>query len=138
MRAKLFGLGVLFLVSGCAAPMGLPKEFGAAATVLTAMVADQGLLDDFIGNIRGHVNEPGMAVFTTIEVTSGVKIVGVDGDVNLQASGVGTQLPAALRESLIARLDQPNLTDAQRAAILDMLGWRVPPSLRNPEGVPSG
>lgn len=134
MRAKVLGLGVLLLGFGCGPPMGLPKEFGAAAGVLTGMVADQGLLDEFIGNIRGHVNEPGMAVFATIEFTSGVKIVGVDGDVSLQGSGVGTQLPAALRESLIARLDQPNLTEDQRAAILDLLGWRVPPSLRNPNG----
>lgn len=123
---------VLMSVVGCGPPMGFPKELGAAATVLTNMVAEQGLMDDFIGKVRGHVNEPGMELYVEIRAASGVRVVGVDGDVNLSASGVGTQLQKEVRDSLIKKLDEPNLTDTQRAAIIDLLGWRVPPSLRNP------
>ncbi len=125
------GLAVLLFVSGCGAPMGFPKELGDAVQVITEMVRDQGLLDQFTSSIDGHVNDPGIEVFVDITVASGVRMIGVDGNVSLDASGIGTQLPTEVRSHLIRKLDEPNLSDEQRAAILDLLGWNVPPSLRS-------
>ena len=85
------GLLLVMVVSGCNLPTGLPKEFAQVADKLVSMVEDQGGLDDFTSNIDGHIQNPGLETYVAVKTTLGVRIVGVNGEVDLQAAGTGTQ-----------------------------------------------
>ena len=128
-RNVLVGL-VLFALCGCNLPTGLPKEFAQVADVMAGLVRDQGVLDNFTSNIDGNIQNPGLETYVSIRTTAGVRIVGVNGEVDLGVEGTGTQLPRGVRDSLITMLGQP-IGDEQRAAILEILGWNrtgtVPP-----------
>ncbi len=123
MKFRVFvSLVVLGFATGCNLPTGLPKEFAEVADAMTAMVTDQGVLNQFTSGIDGHIQNPGLETYLSVRTTAGVRIVGVNGEVDLQAEGGGTQLPKGAREALIAQLSG-TLSDDQRAAILTILGW---------------
>lgn len=132
--AFIVGLFGVFGLTGCASlqPAAFPKEMTAALEGAVQQVADQGVLDEFITNMRGHVLEPGIESYTQIRIAAGVKIVGVDGDMVFETSGTGTQLPAEYRQTLLDMLDNPDLTPEQREGIFTILGWNRVSSDHNP------
>ncbi len=131
--------------TGCSLPTGFSKEFSQVAMNTAAMMKDQGVMDQFTSNIRGHVNDAGIESYVTVTTAAGTRLVGMDGDIMLNTSGTGTQLPHGAREALIAQLGQP-ISDAQRDSILTLLGWNrvssphnTPPSgVTDPGGAASG
>ncbi len=132
MRTYMSWLACLALVAttfGCNLPTGLPKEFAQVADTMAGLVRDQGVLDKFTSNIDGNIQNPGLETYVSIRTTAGVRIVGVNGEVDLAVDGTGTQLPRGVRESLIVMLGQP-ISDEQRKSILAILGWnRTVPEL---------
>ena len=123
---------MVLLVAGCLQGMSaFPKELGVAAEAMVKMVADQGVLDEFTQELAGNVQDPGLETYGQFTVTSGVRIVGVNGQIDLRTKGTGTQLPADVRASLIEQLDGP-ISDEQRANILGVLGWNRVESGHNP------
>ena len=107
---------------GCVSPNGFPKEMSYALTKAVDKVADQGMLDTWKTNLRGHINDPGVESYATVTIAAGVRLTGVDGDMNFDSGGGATKLPPGVREELIKQLDGP-LSDEQRANILGLLGW---------------
>ena len=122
VAAMLLGL----LATGCALPTALPADFSQVAQGMTKMVVDQGILSEFQSGIDGNIQNPGLESYTRITLAAGVRLVGVNGEVDLNTAGLGTQKPAGMRETLIEQLDKP-ISDEQRTAILAILGWnRIP------------
>jgi hypothetical protein len=107
----------------------------AEATV--EMLKDQGVLDEFLSNVRGAVHNPSLVVsFEDIKKTR-FGLEGVNGDIELMTQGTGTQLPAGVRQSLIDVLaGLEGRTDAEanalRDQILAILGWNRVVSPHNP------
>lgn len=110
------------LVTGCRSPNALPREYAAGLMMVTAKVADQGVLDDWTSDAMANLQNPGLETYVTTTVAAGVRIVGMNGRFDLGAGGDGTQLPPGMREELMDQLGQP-ISDAQREAILTILGW---------------
>lgn len=123
---------VLTLVlGGCTMPGAMPGDFAAVVQSMVRHVEDQGVLDDFKSALDAHVQDPGMESYLEFRLTAGVALVGVNGEVDLSTHGTGTQLPKGVREGLIEQLAGP-ISDDQRAAILDVLGWNRVESPHNP------
>ena len=111
------------LIGGCVGgPQAMPAEFAGIVTKITDKAIDETVLDSMVSNMRGHVLNPGVEAYVVIELAAGARIKGMDGDVMLDTSGTGTKLPSGMREALIRQLDGP-LSDEQRAAIFEILGW---------------
>lgn len=119
------------LLPGCVTPYAMPREFAAVATAMVEQVKDQGVLDKFSSALDANVQNPGLETYIKVTTATGVRLVGVNGEVDLMTAGTGTQLPAGLRQSLIDQLDGP-LSDSQRSAILTVLGWNRVESPHNP------
>jgi hypothetical protein len=85
------------------------------------------VLREWATSVDGHVIDPGLETFARVELTTGIRMAGVTGSVNATANGDATRLPAGMRESLINQLDGP-ISDAQRTAILTILGWNRTPA----------
>jgi len=130
--AKLITVALLLPACGCLQGLSaFPRELGVAADAMVNMVRDQGVLDDFTQELAGNVQDPGLETYGQFTVTSGVRIVGVNGQVDLRSRGSGTQLPAGLRTALLEMLEAP-ISDEQRAAILTIFGWNRQESPHNP------
>ena len=117
----LLGLGL----PGCGLPKGIntiPEQLGKALEGLTSMVKDQGVLENFTTDAEGNFVNPGVETYAGVIIVSGVRLQGVSGQIAAKGSGTGTMLPPELRASLIRQLDGP-ISDEQRAAILEILGW---------------
>lgn len=114
---------MLALASGCAGGCTLnPMERTIAklGAAIEKKIADEGVLESWATEAEGDLYEPGFAAFVCVE--TGVRVKGLQGRVTAKAGGDSTRLPAGLREALIAQLSQP-ISDEQRAAILQTLGW---------------
>jgi len=125
-RVRAVVIGVLGCVTlwhtvGCL-PSAMPKEFAQVAEQMVSQVRDQGVLDDFKSNLDANVQNPGLESYVKIVTAMGIRLVGVNGEVDLATRGAGTKLPRGLRESLISQLDGP-ISDEQRNGILQILGW---------------
>lgn len=125
----VFGLS-MFLVGavGCAAT-ALPKGAANALAMVVQKVADQGMLDKWVSESSAHVINPGVQTSVSVTTSATVRLVGMDGQLDFDAGGGGTNLAPALREALITQLDGP-LSDEQRSAIIRMLwgaGGTSPP-----------
>jgi hypothetical protein len=101
----------------------IPNTSTEAFKPLVQMVADQGVLKDFMAAALANYQDPNIAITHTTIEKWGVGFDGINGRVDFSTKGVGTELPAALRQELIDELKDPRLPDAQRQAILDILGW---------------
>lgn len=94
MKTRLL-LGVLYGTTaasllGCAQlPSGLPQELRPIAELVPDLIQQQGVLSDFTANARGHGLEPGMEAYTAVEVTAGVRLSGVDLDIEGRTQGEG-------------------------------------------------
>lgn len=127
---KLLFAGIALLgLNGCLAGCSMlgnknmfPDELTALVKVTAQQIADQGVIDQFTTDIKGNVQDPGVESYVSIKLAAGVRMVGVNGDIDVSTGGSGTVLPAGTREVLIKQLDGP-LSDEQRAAILEILGW---------------
>ena len=136
MRIAVCALACVIL-SGCASNpftggaemSALPGEYGNVAGVIADLIKDQGILKDFDGDGRVDVMDPGFAFYVKTEV--GGRLVGTNADLEFGVEGTGSRLPAGLRESLIGQLNGP-ISDEQRSAILEILGWNRQPG--NPGG----
>lgn len=114
--------------AGCAAT-ALPAGYGDALAMIVEKVADQGMLERWSSDAAAHVINPGVETSISITTSATVRLVGMDGQIELDTGGGGTKLAPGLREALIAQLDGP-LSDEQRAAIIRMLwgaGGTSPP-----------
>ena len=139
MKAWKIVLVVLFAVwavPGCQMPgenlVGVLKDTGQA---LVTQIGAEGVLDKYTFDANAHMNNPGVEAESCICAKSALRMIGVDGDMATAASGTGTQLPTGLSQALIDQLSQP-ISDEQRAAILEILGWNRVPSEHNPPAVP--
>lgn len=132
----VFLAACLFLFgSGCAWSSGLDgmaKAFGDVARAGVDKMVEQGVLDQFSTNFRGHINNPKAVVFTSVTFKTGIGFDGLDADVNLDQSGTGSQLPPDALPMMLDMLSQPNLSDAQRDKIFGMLNWNREESPHNP------
>ena len=108
--------------AGCLQPTAFPKELSQLIARTGEMISDQGVLDTFKTDLDGHVQDPGVETYVEIRVAAGGRLVGVNGNLDVNAGGGATHLPSGLRESLIGQLDGP-IGDEQRLAILSILGW---------------
>lgn len=126
-----FAYVISVALGGCVTPYAMPKEFAAVATAMVEQVKDQGVLDKFASQLDANVQNPGLETYIKVDTATGVRLVGVNGEVDLATSGTGTQLPKGVRESLIGQLGGP-LSDAQREAVLTILGWNRVESAHNP------
>jgi len=122
-------LAVSGCLGGCGLPSGFPKELSQVTQMIVQKVSDEGTLEKWASNIEGNVFNPGVEAYVC--VSSGVRLAGVHGEIDLSAGGDSTRLPAGVREALIAQLNGP-LSDAQRAAILSILGWNRQPASATP------
>ena len=95
---------------------------GELGKVVAAKIADEGTLQSFTSNLDGHVQDPGIESYVEIRAAAGVRAVGANGNITAAAHGDSTRLPAGMRDALIEQLKQP-ISDEQRAAILEILGW---------------
>lgn len=113
---------VLFNV-GCQLPGSkLEAAMSEAGQKIAQKIEDEGLLKDWLVNGDLHVNNPGLESYVAVTVAAGVRAVGVNGNIVAAVNGDATRLPADMRASLIKQLDGP-ISDAQRTAILEILGW---------------
>lgn len=126
----LMAAASLPLFVGCA-PSLSTSDFQPILEGAVEIIRDQGVLDEFTQNANGSFINPGLEAFMVLEARSGVRLVGAEGELAIMTSGTGTQLPAGLRESLIEQLSQP-IGDAQRTAILEILGWNRTPDDHTP------
>ena len=132
-RVCVLGLMIIMLMPVCGCLQGLgafPGELGAVVQGMTAIVKDQGVLDKFASNVQGNIQNPGMESYIRVTTAAGVRLIGVNGELDLTTEGTGTQLPAGVREALIDSLK--NASDEQRAAIFTALGWNRVESPHNP------
>lgn len=143
MRNHVFRAIVLLVallglaVSGCSIPTAMPKEMAVIAEKMGKMMDNQGVMDYFKANMRGHVSNPGMKAEIGVVFFSKVGFDGVDADLTLAQAGTGTQLAEGTREALLSELavlsgrTDPE-ANALRDQILTALGWNRVTSEHNP------
>lgn len=118
------GLLVGSCVVGCSwQPGGFPQEMTDALKVATEKVAEQGVLDKFTTNLRGHVKDPGIESYALVRVSGGVRIVGTDGDMIMETSGVGTMLPPGTLARIKETLQDPNIPQEVKDKMWNLLIW---------------
>jgi len=120
-------------LEGCQLPNAFPRELAEATKMIVQKVADEGTLEKWASNVEGDVFNPGVEAYVC--VSSGVRLVGVQGEIDLTAGGDSTRLPSGVRDALIAQLSGP-LGDQQRMAILEILGWNRTPAGGTPTPIP--
>ena len=134
LLAAILAAILTFFGIGCvpsSLPAAMPAEFYGVVDKIAVMVEEQGVLDEFVSDIDGHVQDPGLETYVQVTVAGGVRLVGVNGNVVLEAFGTGTQLPSGVRAELIKQLSGP-LSDEHRTALLEILGWNRVPSDHTP------
>jgi len=121
---------MLLFLSGCLSKSvsSMTDPMGKLANTLAEKIADEGVLKEWMINADAKLDHPGAVAFVRIETAAGVRLEGVNGTIVGKGGGDSTRLPAGTREALITQLSMP-ISDAQRTAILELLGWN-----RTPEG----
>lgn len=122
MNRWVLALAAVVCATGCQGPRALPREYADGLAIVTKKIADQGMLDRWVSEASANVDNPGLESYVRVETAVGVRIAGMNGELDLDAGGLGTQMPPGMREALIEQLGQP-ISDAQRDAILQILGW---------------
>lgn len=108
---------------GCQSPNLMSKENVGIINMISDVVKDQGVLTTFASNLDVNVQNPGVEAYTKIELSTGIRIAGTNGEMDLSTEGTGTILPTGTRKALIDLLAMPGLDPVLRDQILDMLGW---------------
>jgi len=116
------------------------------AKIVSAAVdkfTEQGVMDKWIANVDGAVQNPGVAVATVIEIRGEAHLIGVNGEVSLNQEGHGTQFSPQTLGALVDELKNPALSWEEKQYIWNLLQWRHtqstgagPPIMPNP--VPPG
>ena len=129
MNIKQFVILILswFLLSsllGCQLPGSqLEKSLAQAAEQLNQKISKEGVLQDWMVNADGHVQDPGLETYVTIKIAAGVHAVGVNGNIVARGKGDASRISGEFRDELLRELTEPNLPDARRTAIFEILGW---------------
>lgn len=120
--------GILFLwlsLTGCSSMQAGNRMMDAmaqAATTLSEKIRDEGVLQQWMIDADGNVQNPGVESYVTLTLAGGVHATGINGSIVARGSGDSTRLPSGVREELVKQLSGP-ISDAQRTAILTILGW---------------
>ena len=101
----------------------LERALGQAAEQLNQKIADEGVLDKFLLDADGHVQDPGLESYIQVTIGAGVRAKGINGNIVAQASGDSTRLPAGVREAMLKELDSPNTSNDRKNATYILLGW---------------
>lgn len=113
---------------GCQLPGSkLEAALAQSAETLAKKIQDEGVLQAWMLDADGHVQDPGLESYVSATFAAGVRAKGVNGNIVARGNGDSTRLPAGVRESLIKQLDGP-ISDLQREAIMIMLGWNRTPA----------
>ena len=112
----------------------LEAALGQAAEQIAVKIQDEGVLDKFLLDADGHVQDPGLESYVQVTIAAGVHAKGINGNIVARASGDSTRLPAGVREAMLKELDNPNTSDARKDAIYVLLGWNRTPGGGNPAG----
>ena len=124
-KRMLMSVGLLLCVGclqGCAmfkTPAMFPDEGGKITAMILEKIGKDGTLEKWAASANVHAVNPGMEGYAKIEFSSGVRIVGVDGEVNADSSGSG--LPPDVVKSMTEVLNDPNATKAQKDATVKAL-----------------
>jgi len=114
---------LLILGAGCQMPgQRLENAMADSAQTLARKIQDEGVLQDWMMDADGHVQDPGLESYVSATFASGVRARGINGNIIARGHGDSTRLPAGTRETLLRQLDGP-ISDEQRTAILTILGW---------------
>ena len=97
-------------------------------------IADQGMLEEWMGNAKGNFNNPGFEIQNGLLFVTRVRAIGVNGSIEGSAGGGGTGLAPGTREVLLEQLKEPNLSAEQVAAILAVLYPGSPTATPLPPG----
>ncbi len=124
MRKLICLLGLLCVgcLQGCAMfkpPAMFPDEGGKITAMILEKIGKDGTLEKWAANANVHAVNPGMEGYATITFASGVRLSGIDGEVNAESAGGG--LPPKVVETMTAVLNDPNATKAQKDATLKAL-----------------
>lgn len=116
----------------------LTSENAAITQMITEMIKDQGVLDNFMARARAHGLNPGLKLTTGFESYMKIGLDGIDADVSAEVQGDGTALPSGTRASLIDVLNGlEGRTDPQAIALRDqiilILGWNRTAEGGNPD-----
>lgn len=112
--AWLFGLNV-----GCvSAPRAMADEFGTTAKQFATSVNDQAVWKKIAGNVRGHVNNPGIRTEAGVAYFAEVRLLGTDGDVELGAEGEGNGELSEEARAVILKLAKDYNVSPEEARLL--------------------
>ncbi|MCG8406738.1 MAG: hypothetical protein MI923_16200 [Phycisphaerales bacterium] len=146
MRTRIIMLLCVLLVAvvpGCidSSINKIVGQMGGAAEMAISKVADQGILDDWVVDGYGNIQDPGVEGYVTLTVAAGAKMRGINGRLEAGAGGRGTQLPKGMREAALKGISElDGRTDPEANALreryLDLLGWNRT-GAPNPPGKPS-
>lgn len=109
---------------GCQLPgSALEKALADAGQQLSKKIADEGILEKFMVDADGHVQDPGLETAVTIKIGASVRAIGINGNIIARGSGTASKISVEFRDELIRELSEPNLPIERRNAIMVILEW---------------
>ena len=128
----------LFGLAGCvSAPRAMADEFGTTAKQFATSVNDQAVWKKIAGNVRGHVNNPGVRVEAGVTYYTQMILVGTDGDVELGAEGEGSgELSPEARAAILKLAKDYNVSPEEARLLIRELKTPAPASAPAGELVP--
>lgn len=101
MPHRVIGAVVLIGLSNCIAgcqtapapAQWFGSETGAAVKAVVDKFAEQGTIDRLVANVDGHVQNPGMEGYVNVRTSVGVRVVGANGNVDINTTGSGPMDP---------------------------------------------
>lgn len=90
----------LAFLPGCALS-AFPKEFGETTKATAVSITDQARWERVLARLSGHVNNPGLRTEVGVTYFLEARLVGVDGDVQLEGDGTGGELSQDARAKLL-------------------------------------
>jgi hypothetical protein len=111
----------LTCASGCNSTItALPAEYTETLRDTSKSINAQAIWDTMKGEIEAHAHNPGMEAYIGIEYTSGIRIAGLNAELELGATGHGTgEIPEEYRRVLLERYQR----DGRTAFEQWMLKW---------------
>lgn len=120
----------LFLF-GCNLGGGMNRQMDAAgnvAQILADKIQEEGVLDKWLANVDGHLQDPGVESYVSITIAGGVHAKGVNGNVTAQGGGDSTKLPTGTLGTLIDLIKDPRTPEAERQKYIELLLWNRHPT----------
>lgn len=125
------------LSTGCLSKsiVGMTDPMGQVAQTLSAKIADEGVLREWMAEASARLDHPAAVAFIRNETAVGIRMEGVNAEIAGSGGGDSTRLPAGVRAALVEQLGMP-IGDSERAAILSILGWNRTPASGTPPPAP--